>query len=68
MYDMLETFKTDAPEFSVDVKHGDVVEVKTAIACEGTFSKTVEMLDAFVAYPNPTKGNLEISLPISDIL
>ncbi len=62
----MESFKTNTSEFSVNVNHGDVVEVKTAIACEGNFSKTFEMLDAFVAYPNPTKDNLEISLPISD--
>ena len=62
----MESFKTNTPKFSVTVNHGDVVEVKTAIACEGNFSKTFEMADAFVAYPNPTKGNLEISLPISD--
>ena len=51
--------------FNVDVKHGDLVEVKTAKSCEGTFSKTIELLDAIVAYPNPTNGIFDIALPVS---
>ncbi|WP_456423291.1 PA domain-containing protein [Lutibacter sp.] len=61
-----ETFETNSPIFNIDVKPGDVVEVKTAVACEGVYSKTVELLDAIVAYPNPTRGNVEIILPISE--
>ena len=34
-------YQTDAPIFSVDVKHGDVIQVKTAVDCEGIFSKSV---------------------------
>lgn len=60
-----ETFKTNASIFNVNVKYGDVVEVKTAVSCEGVYSKTIDLLDVIVAYPNPTKSNVEIALPIS---
>ena len=59
-----ELFKTSSPLFTIDVKHGDIVEVKTSVSCEGTYSKTIALLDNLVAYPNPTKGSFEISLPI----
>ncbi|VAW18725.1 Alpha-agarase, partial [hydrothermal vent metagenome] len=59
-----ETFETNSPIFNIDVKPGDMVEVKTAVTCEGIYSKTIELLDAIVAYPNPTRGNVEIILPI----
>ncbi|NOR28133.1 MAG: hypothetical protein GQ540_06350 [Lutibacter sp.] len=60
-----ESFKTSSPVFNVDVKHGDLIEVKTAKSCEGTFSKTIELLDEIVAYPNPTNGIFDIALPVS---
>jgi 1,4-alpha-glucan branching enzyme len=60
-----EQFKTTSPVFSIDVKHGDLVEVKTAVTCEGVYSKKIELLEGIVAYPNPSKGSFEISLPVS---
>ena len=54
-----------ASSFNLDVKHGDVVEVKTAVNCEGIYSKGIETLGEFKVYPNPTKGLVEISLPIA---
>jgi len=61
-----ELFETNDPEFSVAVKHGDVLEVKTAVSCEGVYSKTIDMFDFMVAYPNPTKGIVEITLLVSE--
>ncbi|AMC11198.1 hypothetical protein Lupro_07985 [Lutibacter profundi] len=61
-----ETFETNSPIFNIAIKPGDMVEVKTAVTCEGVYSKTIELLDAIVAYPNPTRGNIEIILPISE--
>ena len=55
-----EQFETNMPIFSVDVKGGDVLEVKTAITCEGIYSKTIDNFDAVFAYPNPTQGTFEI--------
>jgi 1,4-alpha-glucan branching enzyme len=60
-----EQFETSAPIFSVDVKSGDILEVKTAISCEGIYSKTIDAFDAVFAYPNPTQGVFEITVPTS---
>jgi len=57
--------QTLSQSFSIDVKHGDLLEVKTNVACEGIFSKTIELVDAVLAYPNPTKGHFEITIPIA---
>lgn len=57
--------KTSLSSFEVGVKHGDFVEIKTAILCEGTFSQTIDLFEGLIAYPNPTNGKLEIALPIS---
>ena len=59
-------YQTNAPVFSIDVKHGDVVQVKTAVDCEGIFSKSIDLFEDFIAYPNPTNGNFEITMPISE--
>ena len=61
----LEQLKTSASIFLVAIKHGDVIEVKTAKTCEGVYSKTIELLEGIVAYPNPTNGTFEIALPVS---
>ena len=61
-----EVLETSAPTFSVNVKQGDVVQVKTAVDCEGIFSKSIDLFENIVAYPNPTSGQFEISLPISE--
>ena len=60
-----ELFKTSAPIFSVDVKGGDILEVKTAVSCEGIYSKTINGIDGVFAYPNPTQGAFEITVPTS---
>ena len=60
-----EQFKTSAPIFSVDVKSGDILEVKTAVSCEGIYSKTIDVFDSVFAYPNPTEGAFEITVPTS---
>ncbi|UMB53183.1 M12 family metallo-peptidase [Lutibacter sp. A64] len=57
--------ETVAPIFTFDVKHGDKVEIKSSVSCEGVFAKTINLFDEIIAYPNPTKGNLEIALPVS---
>ncbi|MDT8418535.1 MAG: T9SS type A sorting domain-containing protein, partial [Lutibacter sp.] len=60
-----ETFRTNSPQFEVDVKNGDLLEVKTAKSCEGVFSKIIESLSEITAYPNPTQGAFEITVPTS---
>lgn len=58
-----QVLKTTNQSFNIEVNHGDLIEVKTAISCEGIFSKTVNLLDNVAAYPNPTTGFFEISVP-----
>jgi hypothetical protein len=57
------TFETSSKSFDVDVLEGDVVEILTAKVCEGSFSKSVD-LSSSIAYPNPTSGSFEITLPM----
>jgi len=59
----IEMFETNSPSFSVDVKNADIVEVKTAVSCEGKISEKVELFDAIIAYPNPNFGVFEVSIP-----
>ena len=57
-------FETSATNFTVPVKQGDFLEVKTAIACEGIYATSImDPLSGFVAYPNPTHGLIEIATP-----
>ena len=61
-----EQFETESTIFSVDVKKGDLLEVKTAKSCEGIYSKDVgDLLGTIALYPNPTTGSFEISIPTS---
>jgi len=57
------TLETDSPVFSINVTHGDKIEVKSNALCEGVFSKSINLFDEVIAYPNPTKGNFEIAIP-----
>ncbi|MDP3312314.1 thrombospondin type 3 repeat-containing protein [Lutibacter sp.] len=61
----INVLNTESPSFMLDVNHGDLVEVKTAVLCEGVFSKTIDLFENIKAYPNPTKGVFEITLPFS---
>ena len=56
-----QVLKTSNKSFNIEVVQGDLVEVKTAILCEGVFSKQVDFLEQAIAYPNPTTGFMEIS-------
>jgi glycosidase len=58
-----EQFETSVSIFSVEVKKGDVLEVKTAVSCEGIYSKTIDGINGVFAYPNPTNGAFEITVP-----
>ena len=61
----IKVLETASPFFSVPVKHGDLLEVKTDINCEGVFLKSIELFDTAIGYPNPTNGIFEIILPFS---
>lgn len=57
-------FETDASSFSVAVQKGDVLEVKTAVPCEGVFTQNSSGdLTTVVAYPNPVQDIMTILVP-----
>jgi endonuclease I len=58
------TLETHSKTFDIDAKHGDLIEVKTTVACEGLLSKTANFFNEIIAYPNPSNGNFEITLPV----
>jgi len=56
-------FKTSESNFNVEVNQGDLIVVKSSIACEGIFSKTISDLpNGNWVNPNPTKGLFEIAV------
>ena len=58
-----ETYKND---FSLEVDHGDTIEVKTPVECEGKYSKKVQLFDDLTVYPNPSEGLFTIAIPTND--
>ena len=61
-----EQFQTTDSNFSLNLNSGGLLEVVTAKACEGVFSKkivTSDILETLSAYPNPTSGSFEIEIP-----
>ena len=61
-------FETYQNEFSLDVEHGDIVIVKTAIECEGLYLKKVQLFNNLTVYPNPSEGLFTIAIPTNDQL
>ena len=59
-------FETNENNFSVDVKQGDLLEIKTSVACEGIYSTNIlDGLIGVIIHPNPTSGLFEITIPTS---
>lgn len=56
--------ETTASSFSIDVNPGDLVQVQTAVACEGTIGSKIDYASV-VAFPNPTAGLFEIAVPVA---
>lgn len=57
---------TNASTFTFDANDGDILEVETAKACEGTFSEVLNILGAVTLYPNPAENEVTISMPNFD--
>ena len=49
--------------FTVDVQHGDEVEIASSVACEGKLSTKVNLIDRLSITPNPTRGDVTLALP-----
>mgnify|MGYP000991426502 CR=1 FL=1 len=61
-----KVFETMSKSFEIDVKQSDLLEVKSAKLCEGTYKERLVLLDEIIAYPNPTNGQFEIAIPKSN--
>lgn len=64
--DGTQQFQTTDSNFNLSLEKGGLIEVTTAKACEGIFSKkvaTMDLLGTLSAYPNPTSGSFEIEIP-----
>jgi len=59
----MNLFKSLSCFFQIDVLYGDKVEVRTDKICEGLYEKVIELNGQIKAFPNPTAGNFEISVP-----
>ena len=57
---VLETY---ASEFSVEIEHGDDLQIKSKADCQGALSKQIDLLESVKAYPNPSNGVFEIFIP-----
>ncbi len=55
-----QVLQTRSQAFSVKANYGDIVEVTTSVACEGSIAKTMGGIVS--ASPNPTSGAFEITL------
>ena len=64
MLNGITQFETNEMAFSVEVQNGDVLEVLSAVPCEGIFTQNItgNLTDA-VAYPNPVQDVLTIAVP-----
>lgn len=49
---------TNETTFIFQANHGDLVEITTAIACEGKSQRVINDIDGITMYPNPTDGRL----------
>ncbi len=58
-----EMFTTSDTNFDVNVKNGDVVKIETSVFCEGVYKKELLKFEEVRAFPNPTSGKFEISVP-----
>jgi hypothetical protein len=62
-----EKFETSSTNFTVDVKAGDLLQVKSSIPCEGIYAESIDnLLGLITAYPNPTLGKFSISVPTTN--
>lgn len=57
---ILETYQTN---FSIDVNHGDAIQVKSKAACQGELAKHINLLEDIKAYPNPSRGVFKMFIP-----
>lgn len=57
---VLESMETT---IQVNIKNGDLVEVKSSIGCEGIISKQIDLFKEVSIYPNPATDNINLFIP-----
>jgi hypothetical protein len=63
----IQKLETNDTTISLDAKQGDLIELKTSVACEGTVSQKIASLNnAVTAYPNPAKDFVNITIPTAE--
>jgi len=50
-------------QLNISVQNGDLLEIKTSIACEGKIRERVSLSNDLMAYPNPTSNFVELFIP-----
>lgn len=61
-----KVLETNAFQFDIAIKQGDVLKVKTSKECEGELLKSIDFYENISLFPNPTFDNFEIVLPSSE--
>lgn len=59
----IETINTFNTIFELKIKQGDLIEVKSSIACEGVFSKKIDLINLINIYPNPITEIVNFNFP-----
>lgn len=54
---------TNETTANILVSNGDLIEVKSSIACEGVIQNKINLLSNITVYPNPTSDFIEIFIP-----
>ncbi|MEW7289150.1 T9SS type A sorting domain-containing protein [Aquimarina sp. 2304DJ70-9] len=49
--------------FSIDIQQSGVLEIHSSLACEGKLSKTIDPFDEITVAPNPTRGDVILTVP-----
>jgi hypothetical protein len=55
---------TMSSTFDLTTNHGDIIEVKTDVLCEGVYAKTIQLFEFVNVYPNPSEGIFHLAIPI----
>jgi len=50
-------------QLNISVQNGDLLEIKTSVACEGKIRERVSLSNELMAYPNPTSNFVELFIP-----
>jgi len=58
----IEMLQTSSSTFDVEVRHGDLIEVRTAVFCEGVYLKKVSLFNEMEIFPNPTEDEIHFRL------